>query len=105
MITVLIMKHAPFELLRVLIAVGESRNFREAAEKLQISQPAVSLKLKELEAHQPLPIFSLEGKRKVLTHYGRSLYELAKSGAVGLEREIEGLHRVYSSEELLTIRI
>lgn len=99
------MKHAPFELLRVLIAVGESRNFREAAEKLKISQPAVSLKLKELESHQPLPIFSLEGKRKVLTHYGRSLYELAKRGANGLERDIESLHRVYSSEELLTVRI
>jgi len=99
------MKYAPFELLRVLIEVGESRNFLEAAEKLQVSQAAVSLKLKELEAGQPLPIFSLKGKRKVLTHYGRSLYELAKRGAVGLEREIEDLHRVYSSENLLTIRI
>jgi DNA-binding transcriptional LysR family regulator len=105
MLNLLTMKYAPFELLRVLIAVGESRNFLEAAEKLQVSQAAVSLKLKDLQARQPLPIFTLEGKRKVLTHYGRSLYELAKKGAVALEREIEDLHRVYSSENLLTVRI
>lgn len=94
-----------YDLLRVLIAVAESRNFREAAAKLHISQPAVSLKLRELEREQPLPLFSLEGKRKVLTHYGRSLYELAKAGTLDLERKIEGLHRNYGDPANLTVRI
>src|ERR1700750_444160 len=99
------MKTPSFDLLKVLITVAESRNFREAAETLQISQPGVSLKLKDLEAGQPLPIFTLEVKRKVLTHYGRALYELAKEGATTLERRIENLHRVYASPDLLTARI
>ena len=69
------------ELWNVLIAVSESRNFRAAAEKLRISQPAVSFKLKELERHLPLPLFQLEGRRKVLTHFGRALSEVAKRHA------------------------
>jgi DNA-binding transcriptional LysR family regulator len=99
------MEKNTFDLFRVLIAVAEARNFREAAERLQISQPAVSLKLRQLEETQPLPLFSLEGKRKVLTRYGRSLYELAKSGSLELERSVENLHRVYSSARNLTVRL
>lgn len=94
-----------FDLFQVLIAVAEARNFREAAERLGISQPAVTLKLRQLEETQPLPLFSLEGKRKVLTKFGRTLYELAKTGSQELERSIEDLHRAYSREENLTIRM
>lgn len=39
MIMNIIKKSAPFDLLKVLIAVAESKNFRVAAEKLQMSQP------------------------------------------------------------------
>ena len=99
------MNIASFDLLRVLIAVAESKNFREAAEKLKISQPAVSVKLKELETQHPLPLFNIEGKRKVLTHYGRALYEASKDGASALDRKIESLHRIYSAANLRTIRI
>jgi DNA-binding transcriptional LysR family regulator len=93
------------DLLQVLIAVGDSRNFREAADKLRISQPAVSHKLKELESFHSLPLFVLEGKRKVLTHYGRALYQIAKEETVSFERGIEALHRLYSSGDKLTIKI
>jgi DNA-binding transcriptional LysR family regulator len=99
------MKKPSHDLLEVLIAVGESRNFREAASKLGISQPAVTRKIRELELSQPLPMFNLEGKRKVLTRYGRSLLDLAKEGALDLERKIEGLHRSYSNASSLTVRI
>ena len=87
------MSQVSFDLFKVLIAVAESKNFREAAEKLQISQPAVTFKLRELESTQPLPLFSLEGKRKVLTHFRRSLYELAKKGTSDFERQIDGGQR------------
>lgn len=105
MINDLIMKSMSFDLLEVLISVAESKNFREAAEKLHLSQPAVSIKLKELQERHPLALFQLEGKRKVLTHYGRALFEVAKNGAQFLERNIEGLHRVYASEKDLVLRI
>ena len=85
------MNNTHFELYRVLQAVAESRSFREAAEKLGISQPAVSFKIKELESLQPLPLFRLEGKRKVLTHFGRALCSVAKEETFSFEREIENL--------------
>jgi DNA-binding transcriptional LysR family regulator len=99
------MKNPPFELFRVVMAVAESKNFSEAAQKLGITQPSVSMKLRELERQLPLPLFQLEGKRKVLTHYGRALYEIAKSQNGQLEERIERLHRTYASAENLTIRI
>lgn len=105
MIMVLINKSNSYDLLKVLVAVAESKNFREAASKLQLSQPGVSVKLKELESQHPLPLFSLEGKRKVLTHYGRSLYEIAKTHSVLLENDIEFLHRNYASPQNLTLRL
>lgn len=85
--------------------MAESKNFNEAAAKLQISQPAVSFKLRELESQLPLPVFQLEGKRKVLTHYGRALYEVALKQAKGIEKSIEDLHRLYAQPESLTLRI
>lgn len=100
-----LIKNPTFDLLRVLIAVAESKNFREAADKLQLSQPGVSVKLKELEQAQVFPLFNLEGKKKVLTHYGRSLYEIAKEGTISLDRKIEDLQRLYSSASHLTLRV
>lgn len=99
------MKPPNFDHLSTLIAVAESKNFQEAAEKLSISQPAVSFKLKELGSQMPLPIFQLVGKRKVLTRYGRSLYEIAKRQIGTIEKCIEDLERLYSSAENLTLRI
>lgn len=94
-----------FDNLRVLIAVAESRNFRQAAERLGLSQPAVSLKLQRLEREQSLPLFYLEGKRKVLTHYGRSLYEVAKKSSDHMERALEALNRNYAKSENLSLRL
>jgi len=50
MISILIMESRALSLLRALVAVGESSNFRQAAERLNLSQPAISQKLKELES-------------------------------------------------------
>lgn len=93
------------ELLMVLIAVAESKNFYEAADKLHITQSSVSLKMKELESLVPLPVFQLEGKKKVLTHFGRNLFHLAKEQNFMLEQKIEDLYRHYSSAEKLTLRV
>jgi DNA-binding transcriptional LysR family regulator len=93
------------ELFETLIAAAESRNLTEAAHKLKLSQPAVSMKLKELERQSPLPLFSLEGKRKVLTHYGRELYKIAKSNQTSLARQYETLNREYASAETLTLKV
>ncbi|MGZ3722223.1 MAG: LysR family transcriptional regulator [Bdellovibrionales bacterium] len=99
------MKTMSYDLLETLIAVAESKNFREAAEKLQLSQPGVTHKIKELEALHPVPIFQFEGKRKVLTHFGRALYEAAKEQIAVLGQKIETLHRSYGSAKDITVRV
>jgi DNA-binding transcriptional LysR family regulator len=94
-----------FELLEILVAAAESKNLYEAAGLVKLSQPAVSMKLKELEEQTPLPVFSIEGRRKVLTHYGRSLYEIAKNQVVRLAREYEELNRLYAEAKNLTLKV
>jgi LysR family transcriptional regulator, glycine cleavage system transcriptional activator len=99
------MKVPGIELFEVLIATAESRNLVQAAEKLKISQPAVSVKLKELDRLAPLPLFSYEGKRKVLTHYGRELYKIAKLNQEQMSAKYEDLNRQYASAESLTLKV
>src|SRR4051812_37403661 len=105
MINILIMGTRQFDLLSVLIAAAESPNLRSAADRLGISQPAVTAKLKEIENGQPQPVFSLQGKRKVPTLFGRALYEVAKRETEHFAMSIEGVHRLYGDPKNLTIRL
>lgn len=99
------MERPPFEFLEVLIAVAESKNFLEAAKRLGVSQPAITFKLKRLQAQVPLPVFTLQGKKKVLTTYGRELYQVAKIEKEQLDRKYEFLNRRFVEAEDLTLRI
>ncbi|MGZ3651026.1 MAG: LysR family transcriptional regulator [Bdellovibrionota bacterium] len=106
MINNLIMENAKnWDLLQVLAVVAESRNFRDAAVRLHLSQAAVSLKLKTLQTLHASPLFALEGKKKVLTHYGNALAEIARSSTSGLAAQIEELDRLYSAPAALTVRV
>lgn len=99
------MKKLDYDLLATLVAAAESRNFLEAAERLQISQPAVSLKLQKLQEGFSIPLFQLQGKKKVLTHFGKSLYQIAAGQQRDLDLKLERLQRQYSSTEQLTLRL
>jgi DNA-binding transcriptional LysR family regulator len=92
-------------LLEVLIAAAESRSYSEAARKLGLSQGSVSIKLKALQAQLSLPLFTVKGKKNVLTHYGREVYEFAKRNADRLNAEYEALSRKYASAENLSVSI
>ena len=101
----MIIESVQFELLRVLIAAAESKNFYEAARRLGLSQPAVSMKLKLLEDRCPLPVFTLRGKKKILTLYGQELYAVSKQQLGSCAKGIESLNRKYLSAEKLTLRV
>ncbi len=105
MIHFMINKKVEFELLEVLVAAGESKNFYEAARKLGISQPAVSIKLKQLEERSPLPVFTLRGKKKILTHYGRELFDASKLQIESNEKAMESLNRKYYEAKKLVLRV
>lgn len=93
------------DLLNALVAVAESPNLIEAAGRLGISQPALSMQLQRLEKSLPQPVFTLEGKRKVLTKYGRAVYRASKRHLARLDVSLEKLNRAYASPESLTLKI
>jgi LysR family hydrogen peroxide-inducible transcriptional activator len=64
--------------LRCIVAVAQERNFRRAAEKAFISQPALSLAIQKLEEELGLKIFE-RGKNDVTpTPVGRAIVEQAQ---------------------------
>lgn len=57
--------------LQTFIAAAESESFREAAEHLYLTQPAVSQHMRKLEDELDMRLFLHSGRRVVLTDEGR----------------------------------
>ncbi len=64
--------------LRFIVAVAQERNFRRAAEKSFISQPALSLAIQKLEEELGLKIFERGKKEVMLTSVGSAVVEQAQ---------------------------
>ena len=69
------MSDLPFTLdqLKILHAISNEGNFKRAAEKLYISQPAVSLQIQNLERQLNAPIFYRDKRKARLTETGQLL--------------------------------
>jgi LysR family transcriptional regulator, low CO2-responsive transcriptional regulator len=80
--------HLTLRQLRVLEAVARHLSFSRAAEELHLTQPAVSMQIKQLEDNIGLPLFEQLGKKIYLTDAGRELFQYSRSIAQQL-REIE----------------
>ena len=64
--------------LRSFLAVAETLNFSRAAERLHLSQPALSRQVQELESGLAVALFTREKGRVALTDAGRALIEHAR---------------------------
>ncbi|SMB98501.1 DNA-binding transcriptional regulator, LysR family [Thermanaeromonas toyohensis ToBE] len=64
--------------LRTFCCVVEEGAFRRAAERLFMTQPAVSQQINTLERYYGIKLFVRRGRKLSLTPEGRFLYELAK---------------------------
>ena len=64
--------------LRSFLLVAETLNFSRAAERLHLSQPALSRQVQELELGLGTSLFSREKGRVTLTDAGRALVEHAR---------------------------
>ncbi len=93
------MLHLTLRQLKVFESVARNLSFSRAAEELYLTQPAVSMQIKQLEENIGLPLFEQMGKKIYLTDGGRELYyysraisqqladmELALDELKGLER-------------------
>ena len=98
-----------FDQIRTFLWVARLGGFRKAAERLHLSQPAVSTRIANLEAELRAPLFERGSGDLVLTKQGRLLLSYAEQmlfveeeikQRVANPAETEGLFRVGASETI-----
>lgn len=65
--------------LKVFVCVAREMSFTRSAQKLKITQPAVTKHIKELEKQLGVPLFLRQGNRIVMTQHGTKLLTHAES--------------------------
>ena len=86
--------HLTLRQLKVFEAVARHLNYTRAAEELHLTQPAVSMQVKQLEESLGVALFEQLGKRVHLTEAGTEVLGYARSVTQQLD-ELEGvLHRM-----------
>jgi len=71
--------HITLRQLQVFEAAARLGGYTRAAEALHLSQPAVSMQIRQLEGQAGMPLFDQIGKKLHLTDAGRTLYSHAQS--------------------------
>ena len=85
--------------LTIFEAVARHLSFTRAAEELHLTQPAVSMQVRQLEGAAGLPLFEQVGKRIFLTEAGQEMERYARSVLATLKEagevfdEMRGLER------------
>lgn len=93
-----------FKLLKTFRVVYETKNFSKAAEKLYISQPAVSTQIKQLEEELNRPLFVRSGRQDILpTRQADILYARLLNLADDWEETIAAIHKEEVPKEICRI--
>lgn len=66
-----------FHQLRVFMSVVEKQSVTKAAAELNMTQPAVSIQLKNLQDQFDLPLTEVIGRQLYVTDFGKELYQIA----------------------------
>jgi len=91
--------HITLRQLKVFEAVARLASYTRAAEELHLTQPAVSMQIKQLEGGAGLPLFEQLGKKIYLTEAGRELYHYSRAISQQLDEadrvmaEMKGVRR------------
>jgi len=91
--------HLTLRQLEVFEAVARRLSFTQAAQELHLSQPAVSMQIKQLESNVGLPLLEQTGKKLFLTEAGREMYQYSRMISEQLEEadsvfeQLKGLER------------
>lgn len=88
--------------MKILVAVYQSGSVTRAAEALHLSQPSVSLAIRELEDYYGVELFTRMGRRIVPTECGKTFYSCAVH-VVSLMDELET--RMRNWDTVGTVRI
>ncbi len=71
--------------LRYVVAIANSGTFREAAEKMYVSQPSLSIAVRELEKELGFKVFRRTSSGTFLTRRGMEFYEKAQELVKGFD--------------------
>lgn len=71
--------HVTLRQIEVFNSVVRHLNYTRAAEELHLSQPAVSMQIRQLEDNIGLPLFEQLGKQMFLTDAGREMYAYGRN--------------------------
>ena len=89
--------HITMRQLQVFEAVARRLSFTRAAKELHLTQPAVSMQVKQLESMLELPLFEVLGKKVYLTEAGRTMLRHSRtmmSHLVEIEHDIHNLRGI-----------
>ena len=64
--------------LQIFLKVVQTTSITKAAEELNLTQPAVSIQIKNLQAQFDIPLLEIIGKKIYITDFGREIAESAK---------------------------
>lgn len=92
------------ELYKIFLVVADMGNITKASEVLNISQPAVTKHIKNLEEQLGNPLFIRTKKGVVLNEYGEKIYLNVKN-ALNIFNDIEKEMNVYKDQNIGTIKI
>ena len=65
--------------LRVFLKVADNQSITRAAEELHLTQPAVSIQLKNFQDQFAIPLTEVVGRQLYITQFGREIAEAAKN--------------------------
>ncbi|MCK5721366.1 MAG: LysR family transcriptional regulator [Gammaproteobacteria bacterium] len=86
--------HLTIRQIEVFNAVARLKNYTRAAEELHMSQPAVSMQIKQLEENVGLPLFEQIGRKTYLTEAGQEMYHYCRTIAQQLDEADEVLEQL-----------
>ena len=98
--------HITLRQLQVFEAAARLSGYTRASEELHLSQPAVSMQIRQLEEQAGMPLFDLIGKKIRLTDAGRTLYHHAQGILVQVQEaqlELEEMRGVRRGQLNITV--
>ncbi len=98
-------KNVPLYLIESFIAASEEASFQLAADRLEITQSTLSKQMILFEELLPHKVFTFDGRRKILTPYGQSLFRALSSKFAQTQELIEQTGLLYSTSKKLHIKI
>jgi DNA-binding transcriptional LysR family regulator len=95
----------PHYLIESFLAAADEGTFQLAADKLGLTQSTLSKQMQLLEEMLPQKVFAFSGRKKTLTSYGRTLYELVAPQFMQIDGLIQQAAMLHADVQNTSIRI